>query len=671
MTKQISDIPFGSKTTKPSFAFETRDVIGSVRERWIVLAIAGLSFMWATFAAPLIFPYYSNNHDEPVYALQAETLLRGNLTLPSNEFIRFFTPWLTKADSSHAIFKYTPVQASVLALGEMLMGSMHAAIGLVAGLTVILCYWFLSELGLPRPIPWLSSLLVLLSPFFLIQSATLLPYSTALLLHLVAGCLLVRAIRLNRLLMFLLAGVALGIDFFARPFDAILFALPIGLFWVISQRSRLPLLVNQLACFVIGFAPILCLVLAYNYRLTGNPFVFPFSLLDPLDTLGFGPRRMFPGNAPIIYDLSAALEALSSNLLQLNLWLFGGALLIGCALLRLFVLPVQRSHWLLLGISAVYPLGYIFFWGTYMSTTLWKGVWYLGPFYYFPLLVPVSVLGIEGWLAIRKHNALIAKLLGIAMTVANLALVVWHLGQNLEYSAKSSAIYSPIESAHLKDAIVFVPPVYGPILLHPFAALGNTPDVDGPILYAINRYSDNFALIQAYPDRMIYRFDYFGLYTEEPDNVAQTQLQPIERLRTGQFQQHMRIVNPDGSPIVSAFLWNGNRKVEYLIDDNSRLGKTYDVDWTITTHEAFLTGDYVRQTPDASPLESDQYLSLAVSFGQGQDEASASIYEWRFWFQVLPDGRLDLALPPEQWHNPEFPRGTFVQEPIGTVISDR
>ena len=64
--------------------------LNTLNRKWVGLCLAFLAFAWAIVVSEILFPFYSNNHDEPVYILQAQTLLGGRLTLPTNEFFDDF-----------------------------------------------------------------------------------------------------------------------------------------------------------------------------------------------------------------------------------------------------------------------------------------------------------------------------------------------------------------------------------------------------------------------------------------------------------------------------------------------------------------------------------------------------------------------------------------------------
>jgi len=91
------------------------------------------------------------------------------------------------------------------------------------------------------------------------------------------------------------------------------------------------------------------------------------------------------------------------------------------------------------------------------------------------------------------------------------AVVEAPLDRHAAYADKYEAAYEPIESASFDDDLVFVPTPYGEWLQHPFQSLRNDPGLDGEVVYALNRDpAEDFAVIDAYPDRELHRYAYRG-----------------------------------------------------------------------------------------------------------------------------------------------------------------
>lgn len=641
------------------------------RREWAVITLGFLAGFWAIFTSLLLFPYYSNNHDEPVYVLQAQMLLQGKLYLPADEFSDFFTPFFFVNDGERVFSKYTPVQAGFLALGHALLGSMRASLGLVAALTIVAFYLFALEIYSDRRVALKACVILLLSPFFLILSATFLPYTSGLMLLLVFGFLLLRGVRTGSTLCLVLSGLALGLTFFHRPYDALLFAVPFGLVFLVLHRNNLGHLARLGTPVFVGFTPFLILTLTYNAIITGDPLLFPFTFHEPLDKLGFGYRSIHPVNTPVYYGWTEAVESLWTNSAELGYWTFGGPLLLLAMLARWIVPTFQWQDGLLLLLLIAFPLGYFFFWGPYNTGIIWGAISYLGPYYYFPLLVPLALLGARGAEALFARNHRSAFILMLAMAIVAFALVLHQVSENYRYTEKSHALYQPFREHRISNALIFVPPLYGPFLLHPFAYLENTPLLDGPLLFAIDQGSQDFALMDHYPERQPYRFVYQGEYTEEPDDRFNTELVRIQRITTPQLNQDLRITNPTSSPYVYAYVWNDGRTETYLLDDSSSVGDVYDVRWTVDRQGVEFLGPDIRRSPsEIDAISPSHPITFAVAFSESSSRDSQVIFERRFSIRFEPDDTVEVIYPPEEWYNLDWPSGKWVRGNLGHVIEE-
>ena len=642
-------------------------------KKWPVLLLAFIAFAWAIIASEILFPFYTNIEDEAVYILQAQTMLQGRLTLPVNQFFDdFFAPVFVVNQGDRAVFKYTPVYASFLALGQLLFGSMRATLGFVAAGNVLLLYQLCRELYEHRHLALLAAAMLLFSPFFLIQSTTFLSYPTALLLHLTFAVLLLRGQSRQSALLLIGAGAVLGLVFFERPYDAILFALPFGLLFVGLNISNIQdfknpwQLLKQDGWILVGFLPMFSLVLIYNYHFTGHPFRFPFLLWDPLDTLGFGVR--WKGH--VLYNLPAALESLQSNLFQVNMWMFGGTVMLGLLVWRIITVPIRWPDFTLLLLLLIFPVGYFFFWGSYLISIIGGTIKYLGPYYYFPVLIPLAILGTQGFVALYKRHPSLAQILAVIVILINSGLLIWHAAQNYAHTRKKQAIYHPFIEQPLDNALVFVPPI-GPYLLDPFIYLGNTPTLDGPVLYALNRDYKNFPLLDAYPERTAYRFEYPEAASATSNEKPETALVKLKRLQVDYFRQRLQIINPSHSPYVYVDIWSDKQVESYLLDKSSHQGSAYQVEWTISPNKVAFEGEYQEHISSITALTPEHKLVIRVAFCDDLERSTQLIFERRFTFRVTEKNQLDILTPAEEWYNPLWPVAEWQRKDIDPVMAER
>ncbi|MDQ4097518.1 MAG: glycosyltransferase family 39 protein, partial [Actinomycetota bacterium] len=194
----------------------------------LLTAVAVAAALWAIIGSHHVFRYLSDDHDEGLYLLQAEALAHGHIFPPAPKHAEAFVPWLTVLSEDKYVLKYAPVHASILALGERLFGSPRLSLGLIAAGVVVMTYLLAKEVLGNRRLALLASAFLGLSPLFLVQSATFLPYCSSLLLLEAFAFTLFRGVRTKSRGTLAVSGLLFGLALFARPFDALIFGAPLG-----------------------------------------------------------------------------------------------------------------------------------------------------------------------------------------------------------------------------------------------------------------------------------------------------------------------------------------------------------------------------------------------------------------------------------------------------------
>ncbi|MEF8853902.1 MAG: glycosyltransferase family 39 protein, partial [Haloarculaceae archaeon] len=384
--------------------------------RVLALGLALLGGLLVVLVSREVFPYQSLNHDEGVYLTQASMLLEGHLTLdpPVPEAFR---PWFFVADGSGGYYpKYAPVPAVIFAVGGVL-GWFRLALGLVAAGTIGLTYATVAE-AFDRRVGVAAAGLVLASPLFLVQAATFLPYVPTLFLNLCFAWALLRADRTGSDRLAILAGVAVGLAFFARPYTTVLFATPFVA--LVLWRLRRPSRARSRRTLLTAAPGVLGVVgaLAYNAVLTGDPLTFPYEAFAPRDGLGFGTRRLL--SHEVDYTPALALRAGIGNVLALlGRWTvaapLGGLLAAGGVVLavRRPATHLDARRLAIAGLFITVPVGGLYFWGTLnvLGDLDRAGdglIGVLGPYYHLDLLVPLAAFG--GFFLVRCGEWLVPRL---------------------------------------------------------------------------------------------------------------------------------------------------------------------------------------------------------------------------------------------------------------------
>ncbi|MBX0323274.1 glycosyltransferase family 39 protein [Halomicroarcula sp. F13] len=554
---------------------------------WGRLATAALGVLAAVAVAFLtteVFPYHSLNHDEGVYLQQAAMLLEGQLFLrPPVEGA--FRPWFFVESENGMYPKYAPVAATMFAVGKLFGGYRVALVAIAAGNV-------LGVVGLVREVfdrrtGLLAGAFVLASPLFLVDSSVFLPYAPTTLLNLAFGYAYLVADRTGDRRFAGVAGAAIGLAFFSRPYTAVLFAAPfiVHACWTL-WRDLWGSLPRQATTAVLGSTGVL-LTLGYNAVVTGSPFLFPYQAFAPEDGLGFGHREILAHE--VVYTPELALRA---NRLVLELffteWVTGG--LLGAGLAALGVALAVRAgltarQAVVAGIALSVAAGNVYFWGNFniLGDLERAGdglVSALGPYYHFDLLVPTAAFAARGALgglrAVEARNsrrsarvvlaALVLLSTGVlgGVTAQNIDAP---LSENMEVTRTYEDAYEPFEDGPPDDAVVLLPDPYGDWLNHPFQYLRNDPGYDGDTVYAID--DEPFAVHDAFPDRRFYRYVYRGAWAPYAGSPSDAYLQRVRDVDGERVELRTTVGIPDGAVGVTVRVGVDGRSAYYVVPDPS------------------------------------------------------------------------------------------------------
>jgi len=559
------------------------------------VALAAAAAVVAYAVSVLVFPYHSLNHDEAVYLQQAAMLLDGRLFLrPPVEDA--FRPWFFVESSRGLYPKYAPPTAAVYALGE-LAGSFRYALPAIAGATVALLYGVVAE-AWDRRTAAVAAVAMLASPLFVVQSGVFLPYAPTTTLNLAFALAYFRAERTASARLAALAGLAVGLAFFARPYTAVLFAAPfVGhAVWTLrrplretlAERSVDPLVVRRAATAGLGLAGV-AVALGYNAVVTGDPTVFPYQAFAPLDGLGFGHREIlgYEQDYTVWLALRSNAEVVGAFLLDWGPFGAAGSLLAAAGLV-----VSRRRGWtwrqrVLAGVAGSVVVGNLAFWGNRnvlgsLADPSDGLVTALGPYYHYDLLVPASAFAAVGLLAVadrvrrtadttldgRRATAVLVAALLVASAVLGASAATGtadKLGENAAVTADYEAAYEPFEPAPPGNAVVLLPGPYGDWLNHPFQALRNDPGFDGETVYALDDRALDAAA--AYPDRALYRYSYRGAWTPGTGDPVDPVLRPVEAASGETVTVDANFGLPSWTAGASVTVESGDGRAFYTLED--------------------------------------------------------------------------------------------------------
>ncbi len=621
-----------------------------------ILAVFGGLAIW--LVATEVFPYHSLNHDEGVYLQQAAMLLDGQLTLrPPVEDV--FRPWFFVEDGDRMYPKYAPVPAAMFAVGELLGGYRLALVG-IAIANIALVVGVVDEL-FDQTTGLVAGVFVLCSPLFVIDSAVFLPYAPTTMLNLVFAYSYFRAERTTDRRWAAVAGAAIGIAFFARPFTAVLFALPFILhaLWTL-YTDRWEALPRQLLVAALGLCGVF-LTLAYNAVMTGSPFVFPYQAFAPLDGIGFGHREILAHEQQ--YTPRLALRANGRVVaLFFTEWIAGG--IVGTALVVVGLLSVARDRLsarraVLAGQFVTIIGGNIFFWGNFniLGDLERAGdglVSAFGPYYHFDLVVPSAAFAAVGlvWLARRSYVVLADRSTPRRAAVGAAVLVVLCVGvagsvtaqdletrvdENMEATNTYETVYEPFDDGVPENSLVLLPDPYGDWLNHPMQALRNDPDYDGRAVYAIHDHP--FETAAAFPDRDLYRLNYRGAWNPVAGSPQAARLQRVHDVTGQRVQFNATVGIPGGANGVTARVETDEGSVNYVapqVDDMLTLTTT------LSAESIDLGGDFRPVRENTTTVEGRDTVRVILFVDYGL----AGGFSYRFDLPVdAADDRIRVLSP--------------------------
>ena len=632
--------------------------------------------------ASTVFEYHSSNHDEAVYLVQAAMLLEGQLELHAGELAAAFRPWFFVEDGGRLYPKYAPVPAAMYAVSMALFGEPRVTLAVVAaGNTALVSA--LGSMVFDRRVGLVAAVLFAASPLALVTSSVFLPYAPTTLLNLLFAVAYLYSVREESFVGAAMAGVAIGVAFFARPLTAVLFAAPFILHALYSVgralheewRERVPetaLRHGLTAAFGILFVGV---TFAYNYRMTGSLLTFPYEAFAPLDGPGFGyreildhsveytPRRALRANGYVLWYLVTrwfvagsigTLLALTGGLLAARRWRDGASVSADDA-------SFERTGGLLFGgLFLTVPLGNVFFWGNFNILATFGDptdglISQFGPFYHFDLLVPLSLFAAVAVVACwrylrttldshpsRSARALLVTLVLVAVLMfaaANASVAAAPLERNAAYTDKYDRAYDPIQTAEFDDALVFIPTPYGDWQNHPFQVLRNDPGFDGRAVYALDQDSAaNFAVIDAYPDRTYYRYTYRGEWTPNAAQHVEPKLEPLTVYRGPQFETETVVGVPERVERARVRLESDGATAEYSVADP---GESLTVPWS-------LDGDRVRLDESATEsLAVDDTDTVVVLVTLVEPSGATLTYRQEVTVRTTGD-TVDVVWPPKR-----------------------
>jgi 4-amino-4-deoxy-L-arabinose transferase-like glycosyltransferase len=485
----------------------------SLKPNRFILIVCTLAFLATAAVAYFAFERLPHLEDEVAYLFQAKTMALGRLTVPSpSQPEAFWTPFVLDYQGQR-FGKYPPGWPGLLA-GGVLAGVPWLVNPFLAALALYLVYRLGKTLYDDR-VGKLAAALGLLSPLFLVLSGSYLSHLASLVWLLLFSLWFVWTAQGRSRWFAVGAGLALGMAFLTRSLTAMAYALPFVLYSLVQiVRRRQPHWPHYLLVALAGGA-MAALLPAYQWAVTGDPWLNPYVLWWPYDRIGFGPGiGAMPGGHSPFYASINLKQDLSRAATDVLGWpgLSWIPLILGLALR-----PRRARDWALLAPFACLVVAYIFYWiGS--PARLW------GPRYYFEGFAGLWLLGAVGllkgwdWARDQGQTWLRPALAGmvVLLLAANLALnLPSRMGEAHGFYGITQSQRDPIEEADIQNALVIV---YAERWLEYGALLsGMSPMLDDDVVYARGSNAEaDAAVIAAFPGRSVYYLNGGHLSTTPP-----------------------------------------------------------------------------------------------------------------------------------------------------------
>lgn len=349
--------------------------------------------------------------DEWAYIFQARTFSTGRLYVPPPEIRTHFNYFFLTMQGDKWFSYLLPGLSLLMTPGVVLFDLPFLTISILNALFIPTFYWFARTLlneQAARP----AALLFLISPWYLLLSATIEPYMPFALLMLIWFLLLLRIWRplsANPELPWqtvwsaaLGLGITQGSMLLLRGLEFAIMGLALCTFfvWVLVKR-KIKFSVAAPLClpFLLGMMPFVAFLLYYQYALTGDCFTVPMIAHKQVIVYGFGSH---------VYNDHSLLKGLTiwgGNFIRMTCWLLGTPLSMAPILGMCFLRKSAPEHYRKYGVLLLFSS--IFF--VFLIPYSMSGVSEMGPVYLFAiapivLIITVGVAQATVPIIARKFN---------------------------------------------------------------------------------------------------------------------------------------------------------------------------------------------------------------------------------------------------------------------------
>ncbi|WP_146739991.1 glycosyltransferase family 39 protein [Legionella quinlivanii] len=464
---------------------------------------AVLLFSTCYFLSGSLFNHLPVEMDSMAQYAGAKIFLSGHWTLASHPLREFFdTPWFIN-DGRFYTF-YPPGHMLLLALGHFF--NQPAIINpLIAATTLIASYYLAKEIG-GGFAARICLFLFMVSPFIVFLSSEFDNRSTALLAATLFALFYIRTIKTNDVRNAIFAGLSLGYYLITRPQSALFFSLPFFVYslWILLFQFRKYF--KSFAMMGLIIMAFMFFFLYYNQQTTGSYFLTGYQKY-------FG-KQVVPGEELLTNDsfnnLKAQIIRVVDYMQLLHRQLFGWPISSLLFAFLLFFLGLDKPWCRLLAMS---------FFSIYFSLILSEYTYDIfGPRYLYETASIVIILNaiflsripaffrkrLRVKLSLNEWRGIIALLLCFMTLTASFTIIParYHLYSD-NYRQSNKQLLQTIDKNTAKPAVVLLSEENDRL-----ATIFMQPWFDSnPVIVAKDRRSENYRIIQYYPERSVYVLD--------------------------------------------------------------------------------------------------------------------------------------------------------------------
>ena len=409
--------------------------------------------------------------------------------------------------------QYPPGHPLLLMLG-LFLGAPWLVGPVLGTLSLFIFYLLVKNVYRDHRITYLSSILLILSPFFLFMSSSHMNHNSTLFFILLFLYFYLRMFSSDSSRYALVSGLSLGYAINIRQLTAVAIGVPFICYLLICIYKKREIKIRKVLIFFIGVFFMISLLLLYNNLTNGNPFLFGYQ--KKYQTLGFMGHAQ--GGPP--HTLKGGIINTSNNLIGLNQYLFEWPVPSLIFIFMLFATPLRKNRWdyLFLYASLTLILGYFFY---YHQDYIY------GPRFYYCLIPFMIILTVRGFLVIpswletkhfnkRKAEASLYLFLVFCFFYSlSFSLPPLIKKYSNDYWWVTDKIHKAVKKQGITNAIVFIDcwhpldPTKPRLIYYGSGFQFNSPDLKDDVIYALDLKERNVELMKAFPNRRYYYCNFF------------------------------------------------------------------------------------------------------------------------------------------------------------------